>query len=287
MTFLLHHELVGPSSAERTAFVLHGALGSGQNFRGFIKKLSERRPDYGFVLVDLRAHGDSNPAPAPHTLDSCSEDLARLAAHVGQTQPTWGSLDCVIGHSLGGKVALHFARSLQQGSLSAVVQGTPITLRSVWALDSNPGTQPAEAAHEISDVMRAVRAVRTPIAARADVVQQIRAQGLSAGLAQWMTTNLRRRDEHYEWAFDLDAIEALLRDYFVQDLWPFVEQPKDAPKIHLVVAERSDRWSAEMRERGQHLSPNSNAALHELPDAGHWVHVDNPNGLLDMMAPEL
>src|SRR5690606_4037180 len=132
-----------------------------------------------------------------------------------------------------------------------------VALESVWALDSNPGTQHADAAHEISAVMRAVRAVRMPITARADVVKQIRDQGLSAGLAQWMTTNLRRRGEHYEWAFDLDAIEALLRDYFVQDLWAFVEQPRDAPRIHLVVAERSDRWSDEMRERGRRLASNS------------------------------
>ena len=25
--------------------------------------------------------------------------------------------------------------------------------------------------------------------------------------------------------------------------------------------------------------------LHELPDAGHWLHVDNPSGLLRMVAP--
>lgn len=24
---------------------------------------------------------------------------------------------------------------------------------------------------------------------------------------------------------------------------------------------------------------------HVLPNAGHWVHVDNPHGLLDMMLP--
>lgn len=24
---------------------------------------------------------------------------------------------------------------------------------------------------------------------------------------------------------------------------------------------------------------------HVLPNAGHWVHVDNPHGLMDMMLP--
>jgi pimeloyl-ACP methyl ester carboxylesterase len=275
MAFVLHHELVGAGSSRHTAFVLHGALGSGQNFRGFIKKFNQLRPDYTFVLCDLRAHGDSNPAPAPHTLASCSEDLSRLAEHLQSTQPELGPLRVVIGHSLGGKVGLHFAchsgRDLSQ----------------VWALDSNPGTQMVEATHEIRAVIRAVRAVRTPILARADVVRQIREQGLSNGLAQWMTTNLRRRGQHYEWAFDLDAIEQLLLDYFVQDLWPFVEAPKTAPEIHLVIAERSDRWSQEMRERSRGLPASSNTHVHELPDAGHWVHVDNPAGLLELMAPRL
>jgi len=26
---------------------------------------------------------------------------------------------------------------------------------------------------------------------------------------------------------------------------------------------------------------------HELPDAGHWVHVDNPTGLTNMVLPSM
>lgn len=26
-------------------------------------------------------------------------------------------------------------------------------------------------------------------------------------------------------------------------------------------------------------------AVHELPNSGHWVHTDNPNGLFDILSP--
>lgn len=30
---------------------------------------------------------------------------------------------------------------------------------------------------------------------------------------------------------------------------------------------------------------DSQLHVHVLPNAGHWLHVDNPHGLLDMMLP--
>jgi pimeloyl-ACP methyl ester carboxylesterase len=54
-----------------------------------------------------------------------------------------------------------------------------------------------------------------------------------------------------------------------------------------VVAERSDRWTPELRARARALPPSARVTYHELPNAGHWVHVDNPDGLLALLRQHL
>jgi len=136
--------------------------------------------------------------------------------------------------------------------------------------------------------MAAVRAVPMPAQSRRDVVQHlVTGAGLSSGLAEWMATNLRREGQSYTWMFDLDAIEELMRDYFRVDLWDFLAQPRARPEFELVVAERSDRWTPELRARGRTLPEAARVHYHELPNSGHWVHVDNPVALLELMAARL
>src|SRR4051812_5798794 len=125
--FVPHYRIIEAAPSPRAespgalSFVLHGALGSGQNFSRFIQRLSQERPAYRYVLVDLRHHGDSRDAPAPNTLAACAADLRVLGEHLGRAP------DLLIGHSFGGKVALEYAR---QGSAE---------LRQVWVLDAVPG----------------------------------------------------------------------------------------------------------------------------------------------------
>jgi esterase len=273
--FIPHHEWLGdPKSATRLGVVVHGALGSGQNFRSFVKRLLGACPDFAFALVDLRGHGQSHPAPAPHTLAVAAADLERLVQRALADNPH-ASLHCVIGHSLGGKVALQFARQSQR------------VARQVWALDSNPGAQDPEEAHEIRAVLAAVRSMAEPIRSRQDVVSHLLAQGLTNGLAQWMTTNLRREGDTFRWVFDFDVIEGLLRDYFAVDLWAFLAEPHPNTQLHLVIAEASNRWTPEMRRRAAAVVRPGQVEIHPLPNAGHWVHVDNPGGLLAMLIPAL
>lgn len=272
MAFVPFSAVVAGREARCTALVLHGALGSGQNFRSFVRKLAAQRPDYTFVLVDLRNHGSSHSAPPPHTLATAAEDLRALVSSLSEVPP----VKAVIGHSLGGKVALHYG-------LVGLVEG----LEQVWALDSDPGCQQPAGSEEIRGVLTAVKAVHVPVSSRGEVVEALRRQGLSDGLANWMTTNLKRVPEGYTWVFELGAIEELLQDYYRVDFWPILEQARVSPGVHLVVAERSDRWDADMRKRAQQLPPDARVTTHLLPNAGHWVHVDNPDGLLDLMRANL
>lgn len=269
MSFVLSSTDLAVPQATATAFVLHGALGAGHNFRSFARRLQERRPNLRCVLVDLRHHGKSQGAPPPNTLRACAEDLSGLAQSLG-VQP-----DIVIGHSFGGKVALAYAASRPSG------------LRQLWILDSNPGPQEPSPEHEVMRVLGAMRDTPLPLPSREEVVQALRQQGLSPGLASWLSTNLVRAPEGYVWGLDLDAITELMADYFRVDLWPALERPDPQVDRQVVVAEHSDRWTRSMLERAQALPEEAGVHCHVVPNAGHWLHVDNPDGLLAILDAHL
>ena len=280
-----HHTFVGRPDAPILCFVLHGVLGAGHNFRSFAKRLCDARPDIAFALIDLRYHGRSLGAGPPHTLEACAGDMVELAQSLGRFPAL------VIGHSLGGKVALTYGR------LALEVPQHPgrAALRQVWALDSDPGPQTPSLEHEVLRVLGSLRAHPGPFASRAEATERLLDRGLSSGLVNWLVMSLDRTpggDGSLTWRFDLDAIDALLEDYFSADLWPFLDEvgradPTVSPRFELLVAEHSDRWSGTMRERAAHLPQGGAVRVHELPDAGHWVHVDNPDGLLQILLDHL
>lgn len=283
MAFVPAYSLVGEPNAPKLALFLHGALGSGSNLRGLASKLAKLRPEYRFCLVDLRHHGESQGAPSPNTLEACARDLAALLDELGQ-EPA-----AILGHSFGGKTALMFAQLF------------PGRARQLWVLDSNPGSQEPTAANEVIRVIQAVRTTTTPAADRAHVVAQLMEQGLSSGTANWLATNLQRQPEGFVWRFNLDAIYELMLDYFRVDLWPVLESGAADSDFRVVVAERSDRWAPENRARLEAMLETVRAKrgmeptvrgsgtveLHIVPNAGHWLHVDNPAFLLELIGQNL
>ena len=64
-------------------------------------------------------------------------------------------------------------------------------------------------------------------------------------------------------------------------------------EIDIVRAEKSNRWDPDVIQRLESLAARERGgsegkiSVHILPNAGHWVHVDNPKGLLDIVAPKI
>jgi pimeloyl-ACP methyl ester carboxylesterase len=135
--------------------------------------------------------------------------------------------------------------------------------------------------------MQAIRKTTTPAADRQHVVAELMGLGLSSGTANWLATNLQRMDDGFVWRFNLEAISELMLDYFRMDLWAVLEHPTSDSDLRVVVAERSDRWAPENRARIQRMADETAISLHVVPNAGHWLHVDNPGFLLELMGRDL
>jgi len=259
---MLNHVVIGDQSNPIVA-VLHGIFGAGNNWRSFIQKWCRIRPDLCFVLVDLRNHGGSPHFGTDNTLMQCAIEVLELQSKVGD-------FSAIVGHSFGGKVALQCA-------------AVPIfsTIEQIWALDSFPGALTADDQdqNEVQTVLSWLNAVPLPVQKRSDVKYFLMQRGATEMIAQWMTTNLERSPEGFVWRFNLAGIAEMLSDYFIQDLWHVLEFPNSQISTHLVRALQSDRWDAESIET---LEALEGGQYHTL-DAGHWLHVDNPEGLLAML----
>jgi pimeloyl-ACP methyl ester carboxylesterase len=76
------------------------------------------------------------------------------------------------------------------------------------------------------------------------------------------------------------------------DFWSLLEHPPPGVDIHIVRAANSDRFSRRELDalagiqRGN-ASGDGRVHVHVLPDAGHWLHVENPEGLLEMISHPL
>jgi pimeloyl-ACP methyl ester carboxylesterase len=251
--------------------VLHGILGSGANWRSFARRLATARPEQGFVLVDLRMHGQSQGAPPPHTLEAVAEDLVRLDASLALPVPVTG----VMGHSFGGKAALAYAARAGR------------VLDEVWILDASPGTR-RDRASSTEAVLHALRAVPQPLPSRERFFEIIAEHGQPRSIADWLAMNLRHADDGYRLRLDLDAVEALLDAYFATDLWPVLEQAEAAQAFHLVIGGQSNALDAEDRARLDAIAArNPRVHPHLLAEAGHWVHVDAPDALFALLRAEV
>ncbi|PIN24635.1 putative alpha/beta hydrolase [Handroanthus impetiginosus] len=275
---------------EFTAFVLHGLLGSGRNWRSFSRSLASylSYAQWRMVLVDLRNHGRSAEIEGllpPHNLENAAKDLANLVRSEG-----WDWPDVVIGHSLGGKVALQFAKSCDNGHY-----GDDVSLpKQLWVLDSVPGKVIQENGDgEVEKVLRTLQSLPSTIPSRKWLVDHMLKLGFSKSLSEWIGSNLKKSGERETWAFNLDGAVQMFNSYREADYLPLLEHTPKGMEISIVRAEKSDRWSRDVIQQLDHLASKQvdeaegKVSVHVLPNAGHWVHVDNPKGLLEIVAPRI
>jgi pimeloyl-ACP methyl ester carboxylesterase len=276
-----------PDQRESVSVVLHGLLGTGRNLRGFINMLFKdhiSRTDgikHKVFLMDLRHHGKSNAIYNPSdadTLENAAKDVLETIKHIHP-----GPVDRIIGHSLGGKVALESAKQMDDQPCQ------------VWTLDSFPFSFDESSKRNalgVLKVLETIEGIVQPLESREELYEILDNFGFSKSLQQWLGSNLvGNQDEGYVWNFHIPGAFDLYRDYSRSDFSDFLSSPGHH-SFNLIRALQSGGWDGESIEKLQKLHKikgidGGGTHVHELDNAGHWLHAENPQGLCQLMSPHL
>lgn len=254
-----------------TCVLVHGILGSRRNLLSFGKRLVQNFPRWQFVLVDLRCHGETaarGARPGENTVSSAADDVIALLNQL-RLYPYM-----LMGHSFGGKVVMEMVL------LSGRVLPRPV---QVWVLDTVPGDTWVEAGDHPRDTIEFVRTLPPTFDSRKQLVEALTTAGFTTEGSQWMATNLKpAAGGLLEWTFDLEGIAQLYASYEKTSLWPLLEKQPAGLTTDFVRASRSafvwtDSDLARIAATG--------ARVHLLEESSHWVHIDNPDGLLEIIGP--
>lgn len=224
---------------------LHGLFGQGRNFAAIARPLAARAR---VLLPDLRNHGNS-----PHADGMTYRDIARDVAETLDAEGV-GPV-AVIGHSMGGKVAMTLALT-EPGRVSRL-------LVSDIAPRPYSGTLARYA-----DAMRALPL--SPGLPRAAADAALAADVPDAGVRAFLLHSLRFDTATPSWRVGLAQISAGMAD--ILD-FPDIATPYGGPAL-FVSGDRSDYITPEDRPHIRALFPRARFA--SVKGAGHWVHADQP-----------
>lgn len=240
----LHYESTGHGPP---LIVLHGLFGSLSNWRPLSPQLGEH---FQLFLVDLRNHGRS-PHSDIFNYAAMAEDLR---AFVQQHQL---STPYLLGHSLGGKVAMQFALSY------------PHDVEKLIVVDmSQRATRPRH-----RSIIAALQSLDLATASsRRDLDAQLAQHLPDKMLRQFLLMNVRTDDNgRWCWRTNLDAIAA-----HYDEVNRAVEAPQAYDKPALFIrGGNSDFIQDEDLKAISALFPQSNVVT--VAGASHWVHADAPD----------
>ena len=278
----LAYELLEPEESDpRWMLFLHGILGRRANWRSFARRFVERREGWGAALIDLRDHGESQDLPGPRTVAAAGADLVPTCAAI--VEGAGGRVAGIVGHSFGGKVGICGASVWLGSSPGAGALAHKPELDELWVVDAPPGPRPREGGLT-EQVFASLRSLPAVFDSRSDFVARLEDAGISRRTAQWLATNLIQAGPTWRLGLDLDRLEALVDDFAAVDAWPQLEALSDrGVATTLVLGARSTAVSGEQRRRADALAGAGRLRVEVIPEAGHWVHVDNPEALLELL----
>ncbi|TMQ14833.1 MAG: alpha/beta fold hydrolase [Candidatus Rokuibacteriota bacterium] len=251
------------SDGRRPVVLLHGFLGGARNLASLAHGLAERDPDLGIVALDLTGHGASPPLPRGADSTTLAGDVLATVRALGLVTPL-----ALVGHSLGGRVALR----------AALIE--PAVARSVTLLDIAPGPLPAGG--EVSRVLHALLQAPERVATRGEARATLVAAGLAPRVAEWLVLNLEPVTGGYRWRVDRRALAALHERIVAEDLWPAVERPR-AYGVRCIRGGASPSVTAADVRRLE----AARCAVVTIDGAGHLLHAERPQAVLEAVAAGL
>jgi esterase len=234
------------SGSGEPLIILHGLFGSGDNWRSLARKFAR---SFEVHVLDLRNHGRS-----PHS----DEMSYRVMADDVMAYMDRHRLDVsnIVGHSMGGKVAMTCAFVY------------PEAFRRLVVADIAPREYPA--LH--SDIFGALKTLEpSTLNNREEADEKLEEYLPTPRVRQFLLKNLRRRrGGGFEWKMNVPALEKAYDDL---RSWPSFGAGSFPEPTLLIWGTQSAYVTDEDRDSFFEIFP---LARFSGIDAGHWLHADAP-----------
>ena len=237
------------SDSGHPLLVLHGLFGSQSNLGWHCKKLAE---SFQVIGVDLRNHGES-PHADEHNYQVMADDVRSLIK-------TLNFDSCfLLGHSMGGKVAMEVALS------------SPELVDKLLVVDIAP-VQYTDKADGHLAVMAGMNALDlSTLKSRAEAEEKLSEFIQDEATRKFVVTNLSfNADTGFSWKLNLPVIEA---NYNRLREKPGVTGSYEKPTL-FVKGELSKYIQAKHEAQILQLFPKAGVKI--ITEAGHWLHADKP-----------
>lgn len=240
----LHYRTLGEGAP---LLVLHGLFGYSDNWQTLGKQFSGHFKVY---LIDLRNHGRSPHTPE-FSYQLMTDDLLEFIER-HQIQDA-----AILGHSMGGKVAMNFA--LQN----------PDKLSKLMVADIAPKPYPPH--HDA--ILEGFHSINLDtLQNRQEADDQLAQKVSDVGTRMFLLKNLYRTDDNrFAWRLNLEAIEAHLASILgnIASDTPFT-------KPTLFLRGGNSRYIKPEQDLEQIKSLFPDAQLKTIENAGHWLHAEQP-----------
>ena len=244
----LHTQIKGKG---QPIVILHGFLGMGDNWKSLSKKLAET---YEVHLPDMRNHGKSQHCQN-FNYDVMVEDIVEYFE-------TYHIKDAVlIGHSMGGKIAMQFAAQ-HSAYLSHLV-----------VVDIAPKLYQPH--HDI--ILNGLKSLQTQkLTSRREAEDILKENIKEPGIRLFLLKNLKREDDNtLKVKPNIDVFIANKKE--IGKALP--ESCKYNGPTLFVKGENSFYIRAQDKDLiSQHFPNNKMVSIEK---AGHWVHAENPKSFLE------
>jgi len=245
VTVALAYDSYGEAGAPLV--ILHGLLGSARNWSSIARQLSETA--HRVCVLDLRNHGRS-PWADSMSFDAMAGDVAALI-DAQRLRPA-----AVLGHSLGGKVAMRLALT------------RPELVARLLVVD----VAPVAYAHSFGPLLEAMAAVDLGVVERrTDAERQLERIVDDPVICNFLLQNLVKSEGGFAWRVNLAALAANMPELLgfpAEGARPYRE-----PTL-FIAGSRSHYIKDEHRPLIERLFPA--ADLVTIAGAGHWVHAERP-----------
>lgn len=238
----LHYRVEGQGKA---IVLIHGLFGSLDNLGLLARSLKDNSK---VISVDLRNHGKS-----AHTDTFTYQDMANdVLAVIDELNIEQFS---VIGHSMGGKVAM------------ALSEVATTRLDHLVVLDMAPVHYHV---HRHENVFAGLREVaKHTVYKRSEADVYLAKHVLEPGVRQFLLKSFAKDGDDYNWRFN---VEGLIANYATimgwNDVLPFVG------KTLFIKGQESEYILPEHREKIALQFPYAKA--HMVANTGHWLHAEKP-----------